>query len=67
MSLACLRLAIILCHSRNQPVLSGIKKFKYANDAIQLTVLDDWMESHPQSAYLLEEEVIAWKKTNWRL
>lgn len=66
-SLACLRLAIILCHSRNRPMLSGIKKFKYANDDLQLTVLDDWVDSHPQSAYLLEEEVIAWKKTNWRL
>jgi len=34
---------------------------------VKLTVLGGWMESHPQSAYLLEEEVIAWKKTNWRL
>tara|TARA_B110000908_G_scaffold30398_1_gene35994 strand:+ start:2309 stop:3829 length:1521 start_codon:yes stop_codon:yes gene_type:complete len=66
-SLACLRLAIILCHSRNQPALSGISKFKYVNDTVKLTVLGGWMESHPQSAYLLEEEVIAWKKTNWRL
>lgn len=65
-SLACLRLAVILCHSRNKPELSGIQKLQFSDDEIQLTVLDDWAEEHPQSAYLLEEEVIAWKKTNWR-
>lgn len=66
-SLACLRLAIILCHSRNKPNMNGIKKLQYSGNRMQLTVLDDWMEAHPQSAYLLEEEVIAWKKTNWSL
>lgn len=66
-SLACLRLAIILCHSRNKPELSGIEKLQSNNDVMELTVLEDWAETHPQSAYLLEEEVIAWKKTNWRL
>lgn len=67
LSLACLRLAIILCHSRNKPDMNGVKKLQYSGDRMQLTVLDDWMEAHPQSAYLLEEEVIAWKKTNWSL
>jgi exopolyphosphatase / guanosine-5'-triphosphate,3'-diphosphate pyrophosphatase len=66
-SLACLRLAVILCHSRNRPDLNGIKKLQYSEEGLQLTVLDGWLEAHPQSAYLLEEEVIAWKKTNWRL
>jgi len=66
-SLICLRLAIILCHSRNKPDLTGVKKLQYSNDKLQLTVLDAWLEAHPQSAYLLEEEVIAWKKTNWSL
>jgi exopolyphosphatase / guanosine-5'-triphosphate,3'-diphosphate pyrophosphatase len=66
-SLACLRLAIILCHSRNKPDLNGVEKLQYDDDTLQLTVLDDWIETHPQSSYLLEEEVIAWKKTNWRL
>jgi len=65
-SLACLRLAVILCHSRNKPELSGIHQLQFSDNGIQLTVLDDWAEEHPQSAYLLEEEVIAWKKTNWR-
>jgi len=66
-SLACLRLAVILCHSRNKPELKGIKKLQFNKDEMQLTVREGWVESHPQSAYLLEEEVIAWKKTNWRL
>jgi len=67
MSLACLRLAIILCHSRNSPELSGIKQLHGRENKLELTVLEDWAEAHPQSSYLLEEEVIAWKKTNWRL
>lgn len=66
-SLACLRLAVILCHSRNEPALDGIKSLQFSNDTMQLTVRGDWLETHPQSAYLLEEEVIAWKKTNWSL
>jgi len=66
-SLICLRLAIILCHSRNKPDLTGVKELQYSNDRLQLTVLDAWLEAHPQTAYLLEEEVIAWKKTNWSL
>ncbi len=66
-SLACLRLAVILCHSRNQPMLKGIKKLTFSDNTLQLTVLESWLEAHPQSAYLLEEEVIAWKKTHWRL
>jgi exopolyphosphatase/guanosine-5'-triphosphate,3'-diphosphate pyrophosphatase len=66
-SLACLRLAIILCHSRNEPILKGIKKLAFIDNTLQLTVLDSWLEKHPQSAYLLEEEMIAWKKTHWSL
>ncbi|MFW5431510.1 MAG: exopolyphosphatase [Methylophilaceae bacterium] len=66
-SLACLRLAVILCHSRNQPELTGIKKLQFDDSELRLTVQDSWLETHPQSAYLLEEEVIAWKKTNWSL
>ncbi|MEE9331994.1 MAG: Ppx/GppA phosphatase family protein [Methylophilaceae bacterium] len=66
-SLACLRLAVILCHSRNQPALKGIKKLQFDDGALQLTVQNSWLEAHPQSAYLLEEEIIAWKKTDWDL
>lgn len=64
--LACLRLAVILCHSRNQPLLEGIKKLQFDGRTLQLKVLEDWLETHPQSAYLLEEETIAWKKTDWQ-
>ncbi|MGJ8619948.1 MAG: Ppx/GppA phosphatase family protein [Methylophilaceae bacterium] len=64
-SLACLRLAVILCHSRNKPDLSGVQSLAFKDNTIQLTVLGDWAGEHPQSAYLLEEEIIAWKKTSW--
>jgi exopolyphosphatase/guanosine-5'-triphosphate,3'-diphosphate pyrophosphatase len=37
----------------------------FKDNTIQLTVLNDWAGEHPQSAYLLEEEIIAWKRTSW--
>lgn len=66
-SLFCLRLAIILCHSRNKPELGGVKDLTCKEGRMTLTVREDWLKTHPQSAYLLEEEVIAWKKANWDL
>ena len=66
-SLSCLRLAVILCHSRNKPTLSGIADLQFNAGEMILTVLDSWRKSHPQTSYLLEEEVIAWKKVNWHL
>jgi exopolyphosphatase/guanosine-5'-triphosphate,3'-diphosphate pyrophosphatase len=62
--LACLRLAVILCHSRNKPELRDIGLHLNEN-SIQLNVTQNWLRKFPQSAYLLEEEVISWQKTNW--
>jgi exopolyphosphatase/guanosine-5'-triphosphate,3'-diphosphate pyrophosphatase len=66
-ALTCLRLAVILCHSRNKPVLSGIENLQLNAEKMVLTVLEAWLETHPQTSYLLEEEVIAWRKVNWSL
>jgi len=66
-ALTCLRLAVILCHSRNKPVLSGIENLQFNAEKMVLTVLEAWLETHPQTSYLLEEEVIAWRKVNWSL
>lgn len=64
--LVCMRLAVIFCHARNTPDLSGIKKLQCNDGVFELTVFQDWSEQHPQSVYLLEEEVAAWRKTEWR-
>ena len=62
-----LRLAIIFCHARREPDTSGLQ---LARDTRQrrgfvLTSRPGWVESYPQSAHLLREEVLAWQKTPW--
>ena len=69
LQLLCLRLAVILCHARRDPDLKGMQ----LECAVQpgkhfvLQCRAGWAETFPQSAYLLQEEVIAWQKTPWSL
>lgn len=63
MQLACLRLAVILCHARITPNLRGIQ-LHYHHNAIQLTLPKYWPEKYPQSFYLIGEEKITWQKTS---
>ena len=64
MQLACLRLAVILCHARQMPNLRGIH-LQYIGNKITLSLPKSWPEKYPQSYYLLDEEVLVWQKTNW--
>jgi exopolyphosphatase / guanosine-5'-triphosphate,3'-diphosphate pyrophosphatase len=67
--LLCLRLAVILCHARRDPDLIGIK-LDAGIDPERLFVLtcpNGWTARFPQSAWLLQEEVVAWQKTPWAL
>lgn len=64
MQLACLRLALILCHARQMPNLRGIH-LQYLGNKITLSLPKSWPEKYPQSYYLLDEEVLVWQKTNW--
>ena len=67
--LLCLRLAVILCHARREPELSDFV-LEAGQEPEKLFVLDcpsGWSERFPQSAYLLQEEVVAWQKTPWKL
>lgn len=64
MQLACLRLAVILCHARLMPNLRGIQ-LDHLNNTIRLSLPKNWPEKYPQSYYLLDEETMAWQKTNW--
>ena len=69
LQLLCLRLAVILCHARREPDLAGIELETGAQPG-RLFVLNcppEWAARFPQSAYLLQEEVVAWQKTPWAL
>lgn len=61
-----LRLAVIFCHSRNMPVLKNIT-FERAENTFLLGLPSAWQQAFPQTSYLLEEEILAWKKVNWSL
>jgi exopolyphosphatase / guanosine-5'-triphosphate,3'-diphosphate pyrophosphatase len=64
--LVSLRLAVIFCHSRHMPVLKNIR-FDRAGNTFLLSLPSAWQQAFPQTSYLLEEEVLAWQKTNWGL
>jgi len=64
-----LRLAVALCHARRDPDLDGltlVRDTRVPNQFV-LTVRSDWTQTYPQSAYLLNEESVAWQKTPWSL
>jgi exopolyphosphatase/guanosine-5'-triphosphate,3'-diphosphate pyrophosphatase len=62
--LACLRIAVILCHARREPELKGLA-LGGSGTGLALTVPAAWAKAYPQSAHLLREEVLAWQKTPW--
>jgi exopolyphosphatase/guanosine-5'-triphosphate,3'-diphosphate pyrophosphatase len=64
-----LRLAIILCHARRDPDLTGVTLESSAQSGkqFQLVCRDGWATRYPQSAHLLREEAVAWDKTPWKL
>jgi exopolyphosphatase/guanosine-5'-triphosphate,3'-diphosphate pyrophosphatase len=64
--LLCLRLAVILCHARRDPNLSGLR-LRAGSQQFTLSMRPDWARAYPQSAHLLREEAVAWEKTPWTL
>jgi exopolyphosphatase/guanosine-5'-triphosphate,3'-diphosphate pyrophosphatase len=67
--LLALRLAVILCHARRDPDLSGLQLACIAakEKTFAISCVPRWTQSYPQSAHLLREEVLAWQKTPWTL
>jgi len=64
--LMALRLAVILCHARRDPDLSGLQlACDTESRTAQLNIDSDWAELWPQSTHLLREEKAAWQKTDW--
>ena len=62
--LVCLRLAVILCHARRDPDLSGLR-ISSGERTVSVSMKAAWARAYPQSAHLLREEVVAWQKTPW--
>ena len=65
LQLLCLRIAVILCHARREPDLKGLQ-LEVGSEPALVFVLNcrpGWAQAFPQSAYLLQEEVLAWQKT----
>jgi exopolyphosphatase/guanosine-5'-triphosphate,3'-diphosphate pyrophosphatase len=64
--LMALRVAVILCHARRDPDLSGLHiQCDGDRRIVSLQMDSDWVELWPQSAHLLREEKNAWQKTEW--
>jgi exopolyphosphatase / guanosine-5'-triphosphate,3'-diphosphate pyrophosphatase len=68
LQLMSLRIAVILCHARRDPDLSGLSMLcDQHRRTTNLSIQADWAELWPQSAHLLREEKNAWFKTDWDL
>lgn len=67
--LLALRLAVILCHARQDPEHARLALVADAEPARGFTLVcpKGWDSAWPQSAHLLREEVAAWQKTPWSL
>lgn len=67
--LLALRLAVILCHARRDPDLSGIsiKRIDAQERTVQVSCKTDWAQAYPQSVHRLREEATGWEKTAWTL
>jgi len=65
--LAVLRLAVILCHARRDPEIQDMVLRRDSASMLSLRYPATWAAKFPQSAYLLQEEVVAWQKTAWTL
>ena len=64
--LACLRIAVILCHARRDPEVAGLR-LAGTGQSLALALPRGWATQWPQSAHLLREEILAWQKTPWTL
>ncbi len=68
LQLMSLRLAVILCHARRDPEISGFQlDWDDKRKTVRLKWPADWPKQWPQSAHLLREETQAWQKTDWVL
>ncbi len=62
--LIAMRLAVLLCHARKMPEYQDLE-LRYLGHGFELITPAGWAKRYPQSAWLLEEEVLAWQKSPW--
>ena len=64
-----LRLAVILCHARRDPEAGSVSltRLQHSPQHILIKLKPLWSKRFPQSRHLLEQEVLAWQKTSWKL
>lgn len=62
--LACLRLAVLLCHARSSPPAQALS-LGFADSGFVATPDTDWLDANPQTLYLLHDEATAWARTGW--
>jgi exopolyphosphatase/guanosine-5'-triphosphate,3'-diphosphate pyrophosphatase len=60
--LLCLRLAVIVCHARDDVDRSAIA-LRTDGGAPAATLAPSWAESHPRALHLLRDEIDAWART----
>ncbi|OQW88658.1 MAG: exopolyphosphatase [Rhodoferax ferrireducens] len=66
MLLLALRLAVILCHARQDPQDESMAlAFNGKRQRFTLTVDEVWACNYPQSAHLLRQESVAWLRMPW--
>ena len=66
LQLICLRLAVALCHARRAPDITEMQ-LRMEPGTFTLKIPSRWPQAFPQSAHLLQEEMVAWQKTPWEL
>jgi exopolyphosphatase/guanosine-5'-triphosphate,3'-diphosphate pyrophosphatase len=65
-----MRLAVILCHARRDPLLAGIHlrcRTSKNTPRMVLGVPARWVQQSPLSWHLLEEEAQNWARSPWQL
>jgi len=60
--LLCLRLATLLCHNRRSPDVSALTLQLKEEKRLVMAIERTWIEEHPQSWWLLQEEASHWQR-----
>ena len=60
--LLCLRLAVIVCHARDEVEAGGVALGLDGSKPV-IAIVPAWAETHPRAMHLLHEEIEAWAKS----
>jgi exopolyphosphatase/guanosine-5'-triphosphate,3'-diphosphate pyrophosphatase len=64
--LLALRISVILCHARKNPKVVPLRIHCHdPKRQVRLTASTQWCAQFPQSAHLLQQEVVAWQRAPW--